>query len=211
MTQSTDVVLGGDGYMVVPGSYRRQTDGVSESTPGRIVLRDFIGGQRRAIQLEAERGWDSEGVGSVLFGQGIEPWPFNTSFTDGVIGAPTTGTRTVSMLLGDAIYVGIGRFLYRSVCDRHPVGPPSRRWPISATGTIITDLAMYRPSLAVRCGATRDIQFYDPVPGTLATIQTGEKGQQSSATRTGWSGRRRIAPLRRTADDDRQRDRLAAP
>jgi hypothetical protein len=162
--------------MVVPGSYRRQTHGVSESTLGRIVLRDFIGGQRRAIQLEAERGWDSEGVGSVLFGQGIEPWPFNTSFTDGVIGAPTTGTRTVSMLLGDAIYVGIGRFLYKSVLVTATSWSAFTQVSDLGSGTIITDLAWYGLSLAVCCGATRDIQLFDPVTNTLSTFQANEKG-----------------------------------
>lgn len=49
------------------------------------------------------------------FFQGVAPWPFGTSHTDGVITAPSTTVRAHSALLGDAIYVGIGRYLYRSV------------------------------------------------------------------------------------------------
>jgi hypothetical protein len=190
MTQSTDVVLAGDGYMVAPGTYRRMSDGVSEGGPGRIVLRDFVGGQRRAIQLEAERGWDSEGVGSVLFGQGVEPWPFGTSFADPVIGVPTVTTRIVAMLLGDAIYVGIGRFLYRSVALSASGWSAFAQVADLGTGTVISGLAPYQDKLAVACGASRDIQIYDPVPGTLATMQAGEKGQQivGYANRLVWSG-----------------------
>src|SRR5688500_16165021 len=115
MPQSTDIVLGGDGYMVSPGSYRRMSVGVQGGAQGRIVLWAYVGGQRRAIQLEAERGWDSEGVGSVLGGQGVEPWQYATDFADGAIATSTTATRIPSFLLGVAVYIGIGRYLYRSV------------------------------------------------------------------------------------------------
>ena len=190
MTQSTDVVLADDGYMVAPGTYRRMSDGVAEGGPGRIVLRDFVGGQRRAIQLEAERGWDSEGVGPALFGQGVEPWPYGTSFADPVIGVPTVTPRTVAMLLGDAIYIGIGRFLYRSVALSASGWSAFTQVADLGTGSVISGLAMYQDKLAVACGATRDIQIYDPVPGTLATMQTGEKGGQIAgyANRLVWSG-----------------------
>ena len=69
MPQITDIVLDGAGYMVVPGSYRRTQDGLPEGRTGRISLSDFFGGQRRALQLERDRGWDAEGVGPALFGQ----------------------------------------------------------------------------------------------------------------------------------------------
>src|SRR3954447_22715085 len=114
MPQTTDIVLAGDGYILVPGTYRRMTDGAAEGAPGVIVQRDFIGGQRRAIQLEAERGWDSEGVGPVLFGQGVEPWPYASAYTDATLATPLSTQPIPAMLLGDAIYVGVGRYLFRS-------------------------------------------------------------------------------------------------
>jgi hypothetical protein len=189
MTQATDVVLAGDGYMVTPGTYRRMSDGVHEGAPGTIVLRDFVGGQRRAIQLEAERGWDSEGVGSVLFGQGVEPWPYGTSFTDPVIGMPTTSSRTVSMLLDDAIYVGIGRYLYESVSLAATAWSAFTQVADLGTGTVISALAYYQDKLAICCGSTRDIQLFDPITSTLTTLQAGEKGHQAVgyASRLVWS------------------------
>ena len=33
MTQLTDIVLAGDGYMIAPGTYRRMSDGVSGFSP----------------------------------------------------------------------------------------------------------------------------------------------------------------------------------
>jgi hypothetical protein len=190
MPQITDVVLAGDGYMVAPGSYRRMSDGVAERTPGRIILRDFVGGQRRAIQLEAERGWDSEGVGPALFGQGVEPWPFGTSFTDPVIGVPTTTSRIPAMLLGDAIFAGLGRFLYRSVALSAGAWSAFTQVADLGSGNVITGLAYYADKLAIACGSTRDIQIFDPVTNALTTMQAGEKGQYivGYASRLVWSG-----------------------
>jgi hypothetical protein len=190
MPQITDVVLAGDGYMVAPGSYRRMSDGVAERTPGRIILRDFVGGQRRAIQLEAERGWDSEGVGPALFGQGVEPWPFGTSFTDPVIGVPTTTSRIPAMLIGDAIFAGLGRFLYRSVALSAGAWSAFTQVADLGSGNVITGLAYYADKLAIACGSTRDIQIFDPVTNALTTMQAGEKGQYivGYASRLVWSG-----------------------
>ena len=176
MPQPTDVVLAGDGYMLAPGSYRRMSDGVREGTPGRIVLRDFVGGQRRAMQLEADRGWDSEGVGPALGGQGVAPWPFGTTHADANIATPSSTTRAVSALLGDRIYVGIGRYLYRSVAVTAGGWGSLTQVADLGSGNTITALAYHRDKLAVCCGASRDIQVFDPGPGTLATLQAGEKG-----------------------------------
>jgi transcriptional regulator with XRE-family HTH domain len=69
MPQTTDVEIGGAGYMLAPGTYRREQDGLPEGRPGRVVVRDFFGGQRRAVQLERDRGWDGLGVGPAYDGQ----------------------------------------------------------------------------------------------------------------------------------------------
>ena len=73
MPLATDVELAGAGYMVAPGTYTRTQDGMAEGRTGRVVVRDFFGGQRRAYQLERDRGWDSVGVGPAYFGQPKEP------------------------------------------------------------------------------------------------------------------------------------------
>lgn len=70
--QPTDVEIAGAGYMLAPGTYRREQDGLPEGRPGRIVVRDFFGGQRRAFQLERDRGWDGAGVGPAYDGQAKE-------------------------------------------------------------------------------------------------------------------------------------------
>ena len=176
MPQTTDIVLAGDGYMLVPGTYRRMTDGAAEGTPGVIVQRDFVGGQRRAIHLENERGWDSEGVGPVLFGQGVEPWPFNASYADASIAAPTTTQPIPAMLLGDAIYIGIGRFLYQSVSLSASIWSDFMQVADIGSGNVISGLAPYAAKLAVACGSTHDIQVYDPALSTLTTLQAGERG-----------------------------------
>ena len=179
MPQATDVVLAGDGYMLAPGSYRRMSDGVREGTPGRVVLRDFVGGQRRAIQLEADRGWDSEGVGPAFGGQGVAPWPFGTTHADGAIAAPSATTRAVSALLGDRIYLGVGRYLYRSVAVSAGSWASFAQVADLGAGVAITALAYHQGKLAVCCGAGRDVQVFDPGPATLATLQAGEKGQHA--------------------------------
>jgi len=116
MTQPTDIVLAGAGYMVLPGSYQRMSDGEPEGRAGRWVQRDFVGGQRRALQLERDRGWDSEGVGPALGGQGVEPWPHTESYTDGGIAGRTVtaAQRVASAIAGSRAYYGNGRYWYGS-------------------------------------------------------------------------------------------------
>ena len=115
MPQVADIVLDGVAYMLVPGSYRRGSAGLPEGRSGRVVISDFVGGQRRALQLERDTSWDSPGVGPALFGQGIEPWPFGASHTDGVVIPVSTAMRVHTFTLGNAVYLGIGRYVYRTV------------------------------------------------------------------------------------------------
>jgi hypothetical protein len=185
MSQITDIVLGGDGYMLTPGTYRRQTDGVAEGSPGTIVLSDFVGGQRRAIQLESERGWDSEGVGPALLGQGVEPWPYVTDYADGTIGIPLSTSPVPAALIGDHIYIGIGRFLYQSVAVTATSWADFTQVADLGSGNAISSLARYADKLAVLCGDTSDIQIYDPIAGTYAVMQAGERGTHG----VGYGGR----------------------
>ena len=178
MTQPTDITLAGAGYMLVPGSYRRTSDSLTEPISGTWLQRDFIGGQRRAIQLEQERGWDSEGVGPALFGQGVEPWPYGSSFADATITLPDTNQPVPAMLLGDAIYIGIGRYLYRSVALSAGSWGSFTQVADLGSGIVISSLAPYADKLAIACGATLDIQIYNPSGGTVTTLATGEKGDQ---------------------------------
>ena len=79
MAQSTDVEIGGAGYMLAAGSYRRTQDAPgpgptaggfrSERGGGRVVVRRFAGGQRQAFADAEDRSWDGTGVGPVVAGQ----------------------------------------------------------------------------------------------------------------------------------------------
>ena len=70
---TTDVEIDGAGYMLAPGTYKRTQDRMPEGRTGRVVVRDVFGGQRRALQLERDKGWDAVGVGPAYFGQAKEP------------------------------------------------------------------------------------------------------------------------------------------
>lgn len=77
MAQAWDVELGGLGYMVAPGSYRRGMDaaGGLGGPPVRQVQREWSGGARRALQAERDRFWSSLGLLPMRQGQGVGPGP----------------------------------------------------------------------------------------------------------------------------------------
>ncbi|MGH2533191.1 MAG: hypothetical protein ACRDJW_12905 [Thermomicrobiales bacterium] len=176
MSLATDVELAGAGYMVATGTYRRTQDGMPEGRTGRVVVKDFFGGQRRALQLERDRGWDSEGVGPALFGQGVEPWPFQLSHADSVIATVTT-VRAPHLVVGDRAYVAVGRFLYRSVILSASAWANVAQVADVGAGKTITRLVYYRGKILLLCGNGLDVQQYDPGTGTTTTWVTGVKAQ----------------------------------
>ncbi len=176
--QVGDVELAGGVYMVVPGSYRRMSDGEPEGRPGRVVVRDFVGGQRRAVQLEDDRGWDAEGSGPVYDGRGVQPWPYVASYTDsGGLTTVRTSTRAPSIIADDRVYVGNGRYLYRSDVLSASSWINFVQRSDYGSGKEITDLAVHAPGkLAVLFGSTNDIQIHDTAAGTNAVLRAGRKG-----------------------------------
>jgi len=182
--QATDVTIDGAGYMVAPGTYQRLQDGAPEGRTGRIVVRDFFGGQRRALQLERDRSWDSVGVGPCFGGQGVEPWPFATVDTDlglnGAAAVPGAGQRCPSLVVEDRAYLAVGTKLFRSVLLS------ASAWAdfalVYTAPATITDVAYYRGDLAVLMGNASDIRIYGTgfgavAAGTTAVLQVGEKGR----------------------------------
>lgn len=176
MALATDIELNGAGYMVAPGTYRRTQDGMPEGRTGRVVVKDFFGGQRRALHLERDRGWDSEGVGPALFGQGVEPWPFQMAHADSVIATVTT-VRAPHLVVGDRAYVAVGRFLYRSVTLGAAAWADFTQVADVGAGQTITRLAYYRGTILLLCGSGLDIQQYTPATGVTATWVAGMKAQ----------------------------------
>ncbi len=178
MAQVADIELAGAGYMIVPGTYRRMSDGEPEGRPGRVVVRDFVGGQRRAVQLEEDRGWDAEGCGPVYDGKGVQPWPYVTSYTDnGGLSTVRASTRAPGIIADDRVYVGNTRYLYRSdVLSASAWVNFAQRADFGA-GKEITDLAVHAAGkVAVLFGSTGDIQVHDTAAGTNAALRAGRKG-----------------------------------
>lgn len=173
---TTDITLDGAGYMVVAGSYRRASDGAPDTRPGTISITDFVGGQRRALQLERDRGWDAVGVGPALNGQGVEPWPFIQAFTDGAIASVST-VRAPHLVLDPHAYVAIGRYLYRTVdLSASSWGAMTQVADVGA-GRTITRLAYYQGGIALCCGTGLDVQLYSPGSGTMTTLAAGLKAR----------------------------------
>jgi len=171
---ATDITLDGAGYMVAAGSYRRASDGAPDTRPGSISITDFVGGQRRALQLERDRGWDAVGVGPALNGQGVEPWPFMQSFTDGAI-APVSTVRAPHLVLDPYAYVAIGRYLYRTVDLSASSWSAMTQVADAGAGRTITRLAHYQGGIALCCGTGLDVQLYAPGTGTVTTLSAGLK------------------------------------
>ena len=178
MTQPTDIVLAGAGYMVLPGSYQRMSDGEPEGRAGRWVQRDFVGGQRRALQLERDRGWDSEGVGPALGGQGVEPWPHTEGYTDGGIAGRTVtaAQRVVSAIAGSRAYYFNGRYWYGSPPLTNPTWSGFNQYLDGGAGALCSDAAPYQDKIAICWGGTRDIDVFNPGTNTAAPLAAGEKG-----------------------------------
>lgn len=176
MPQVGDIELAGNPYMLVPGAYRRMADGPPEGRTGRIVISDFVGGQRRALQLERDVSWDAAGVGPAFFGQGIEPWPFATTHVDGTLRPVSSVQRAHSIVVGDHAYIGVGRYLYRTVSLSAGSWGDMTEVADLGDGRTITGLAYYGGDFAIATGNGLDIQRFNTATEGLSTIAAGLKG-----------------------------------
>jgi hypothetical protein len=162
--------------MILPGSYRRASAGPPEGRSGRVVIADFVGGQRRALQLERDTSWDSPGVGPAFSGQGVEPWPWSAPHTDSVLRTVTAGQRVHAQALGNAIYLAAGRYVYRTVALTSGTWADLTQVADLGVGMSITGLTQYNGLLAIACGAALDIKLLDPGTLVLSTLSAGLKG-----------------------------------
>lgn len=189
MSQASDIVLDGTPYMLAPGGYLRASAGAPEGRSGRVVIDDFVGGQRRAFRLERDTSWDSAGVGPAFGGQGVEPWPRVVGHTDAALLPVSAAQRVHALAFGDAIYVGSGRYLYRTA------GLGSGAWSDLAqvadlgAGRVISGLGFHAGYIAIGCGGSRDIQLFDPGTLALTTFSAGLK----ASWLLGYAGRLVIA------------------
>jgi hypothetical protein len=176
MPQIADIELAGQPCMLAPGSYRRMADGLPEGRSGRIVISDFVGGQRRALQLERDTSWDSAGVGPALFGQGVEPWPWNGTHVDAALIPVSSAQRVHALPLGDRVYIGAGRYVYRTVQTTATTWADLAQVADLGAGQVVTGLAYYQGRLAIAAGNGLDIRLLDVNTLALSALLAGFRG-----------------------------------
>jgi len=177
---STTITLNGADYVVQAGGYRREADGPPASRPQRIVHSDFYGGQRRAIRLEDDRGWDAVGAGPALGGQGVEPWPYVATWTDGGVAQFSTATRATHVVVDPYGFVANGRYLYRAVARGTSAWANLTTLVDLGAGKTITGLAQYQGKIAICQGTAADVQVVAAgatAPATPTTLATGVKAR----------------------------------
>ena len=180
MSQATDITLDGAGYMLAPGGYQRSQDGIAEGRTGRVVMRDFFGGQLRALQLERDRGWGGIGTGPALDGQGVAPWPHVTTTSLATTSEmPNADAPIPTTTVNEHVFFAIGSRLYRTVAlDATTWSAPVEVWD-AGTGITITALAWYNGDLLVALGDGNDLVVFQYPSGPAATLLSGEDGHHA--------------------------------
>ena len=178
MPQATDVELGGVGYMLAPGRYKRTPDDPGSIAPGgRVTITSFAAGQRQALAEAADRGWDGLGVGPAYGGQGVEPWPAEAAYADLLFDTPSTVTPAQALIAGNACFLGLGQRLYRSVALNQATWSNFAVAADLGAGVAISGLARYKDDLLIFCGAAANIRRYNVATGALANPWlAGERG-----------------------------------
>ena len=171
---ASEVIINGDIYSVMPGTYRKFSNSEDSPPTGVWIQRDFVGGEGRAIQLEQDRGWLGLRVGPSQFGQGVEPWPYRTTFADGNIATATT-TRIPNLVAEGYVWMAIGRYLYRSVSI------PTTTWAAwtqvydAGAGVTISAIAAVGGKIITCNGTGVDMNAHTPGGGNAA-FTAGAKG-----------------------------------
>jgi len=174
MPELGDVVLAGLAYTVDPKTYIRTTDGEQEGQVERWVMRDFLAGQHRAIQLEREAAWDGLDVGPAWQGQGVEPWPRREVYVDAAILPVSTTQQAFSTQQGGYTLIAVGRYLYRSVAAGVTWADVANIHDRGA-GFTATGIATIQTHVAVAYGANADVRAINVSTGATVTTYTGEK------------------------------------
>lgn len=107
--ETHDITLGGKGYMVAPGSYRRGAEGAAPATR-RVVQRAWSGGALQPLQGEGARFWSSFGLLPAAGDGGVGAGPKESSLT--LSGLHATARRHAT-LHGGRPYFAAGGALYR--------------------------------------------------------------------------------------------------
>ncbi|MDQ3779599.1 MAG: hypothetical protein M3354_03480 [Chloroflexota bacterium] len=187
MPQLGDVEIAGVGYTLA--AYSRKHDSTYRRLSGRLSLRDFAGGLLAPYQSpdasgqSPGSGWDGLSVGPVYDGQGLEPFPYRTTFTDAAGAFPSTTTRAVGVVHGSRMYLAAGTRLYRSGLLT------AANWSaLSLVATFpqtITDITPFKDDLMILVGGATMKRYNvaantitDPwVSGEQGLVGQGYKGQ----------------------------------
>ncbi|RIK45232.1 MAG: hypothetical protein DCC58_07145 [Chloroflexi bacterium] len=174
-----DITLAGEGYMLVPGSYRAGHDGIVDSRLGRQRVGDFSVGQGYARTV---RGAGNERAG-LLSGLGAFPAPWPMALN--AVGAHparqaisggffSTSAARFSASTASYYYLALGARLYR--WDRNLANAPSLR--TSALGATVTGMCAWNGDLYLAFDGAADVKKWnDSGSGTLtaSALGTGKK------------------------------------
>jgi hypothetical protein len=194
MAQAGTIVLGGVGYPLTAGSYRRRAEAMPAGAvrSGRTAIRAFGGGQRQAVQEDgaADRGWDGLGVGPGPAGHGVLPWPGEAIHPDALTDLPTATTRVHAAVAGNHVFLGIGRWLYRTPALADPAWGGLTLVADAGAGQTIATLAAVGDQVILGLGPAADAKVYAPAAGTLGTWRAGER----ASVALGYQGQLVFAP-----------------
>ena len=203
MALTNDILLGGNAYNVVPGTYKKRsapaTAAVNPRDVRRLVLGPFQRGQRQALtpplDLAAGKptaGWDSAGVGPACDGQGVEPFPNSTTQADGnLVDTPATTLRGYGAVAGANAFIGLGRRIYKSVSLTTSAWANLTAAADLGAGFTITGLAYYQDDLLVLLGNGTDTRKFNTSTNALSVWRSGEKATLG----VGYQGQLIYAPL----------------
>jgi hypothetical protein len=180
MTQATDIVLDGAGYMLAPGkmAYKRTQDGIAEGRTGRVQIKDFFGGQLRPYQLERDRFWRGTYVGPAYNGQGVHPWGRSTFLANPAdMPAINVASPMLTCVVDDHIYVAYGTKVYRTTNLGNVAWGGFVLVYTAATG--IAGITYYAGKLLISHANNADVEHIVVPGGTSPTVlAAGERGDE---------------------------------
>ena len=178
MTGFYDVTLGGDGYMVKPGTYQRYQDGQSEGRLGRVRLFDFFGGAKRAAQLERDRFFTGVGAWPTFDSQGLTSGPKRQDTSHSVSPAIVPGHRRWSFPHNGTFYVVDGADLYSVATSGSLYNGLTHVQTLAAT---VVDATLIADVLWFAYGSSAALGTYDISSSTYTANALGSTAQYKAA------------------------------
>jgi hypothetical protein len=172
------VRLGGVEYPLAAGANARfDATGGPQVRGGRSAVSAFGGGQRQALQDDPAKSWDGVGVCAVYGGGGVEPWPHEEAVVDpALVDLPGTALSAHAAAVGNAVYVGIGRRLYKTVAmdavgwaNLVAVADFGAGAEVSCVTPTVND------DLIVGLGPGADARLFDTSTGSYVAWRAGER------------------------------------